>query len=212
MEPVWLLAGVACALSVIVLMLPWLRTVPGLGSLPALPWQAGGGAVLVMAATAVAWLCFRQPDSAGKALSHDGAAQAAASGTAVDSWAGISNAFGHDTAAVSNTTGSSSRSAAEPMAAAIATLQARLAKGGGSAADWELLAKSYEFIGRAADASKVRAHQLPPLPSQPAVGPELTASGGNPSMFGTKLDPAVSQVAGSKSRPAAGANHDKVIE
>ncbi len=50
------------------------------------------------------------------------------------------------------------------MNSAIAALQARLAKGGGSADDWELLAKSYEFLGRPDEAAKARAHQLPPLP------------------------------------------------
>jgi predicted Zn-dependent protease len=51
------------------------------------------------------------------------------------------------------------------MSSAIASLQARLAKGGGSADDWELLAKSYEFLGRPGEASKARAHQLPILPA-----------------------------------------------
>ena len=50
------------------------------------------------------------------------------------------------------------------MGSAIASLEARLAKGGGTADDWELLAKSYEFLNRPADASKARARQLPPLP------------------------------------------------
>ena len=50
------------------------------------------------------------------------------------------------------------------MSSAIAALEARLAKGGGSADDWELLAKSYEFLGRPDDASKARAQELPPLP------------------------------------------------
>ena len=50
------------------------------------------------------------------------------------------------------------------MGSAIASLEARLAKGGGTPDDWELLAKSYEFLDRPADASKARARQLPPLP------------------------------------------------
>jgi cytochrome c-type biogenesis protein CcmH len=74
------------------------------------------------------------------------------------------------------------------MSSAIASLQARLAKGGGSADDWELLAKSYEFLGRPADASKARAHQLPALPTDdtansaapvtsPAAAPVTAVSG-----------------------------------
>jgi cytochrome c-type biogenesis protein CcmH len=49
------------------------------------------------------------------------------------------------------------------MNSAVASLEARLAKVGGSADDWELLAKSFEFLGRPADAVKARAHQLPRL-------------------------------------------------
>jgi cytochrome c-type biogenesis protein CcmH len=47
------------------------------------------------------------------------------------------------------------------MESAIASLEARLAKGGGSTDDWELLAKSYEFVHRPADAAQARARQLP---------------------------------------------------
>jgi cytochrome c-type biogenesis protein CcmH len=49
------------------------------------------------------------------------------------------------------------------MDSAVAKLEARLAKGRGSADDWELLAKSFEFLGRPSDAVKARARQLPPL-------------------------------------------------
>jgi hypothetical protein len=50
------------------------------------------------------------------------------------------------------------------MDSAIASLEARLARGGGAADDWELLAKSFEFLGRPADAAKARSHQLPAPP------------------------------------------------
>jgi hypothetical protein len=55
------------------------------------------------------------------------------------------------------------KAGAGSMESAIAALEARLAKGGGSADDWELLAKSFEFLGRPADAAKARARQLPVL-------------------------------------------------
>jgi cytochrome c-type biogenesis protein CcmH len=69
------------------------------------------------------------------------------------------------------------------MNLAIASLESRLAKGGGSDGDWELLAKSFEFLGRPADAAKARARQLPPVPADadapadaPAVAPKASAA------------------------------------
>ena len=44
------------------------------------------------------------------------------------------------------------------MESATAGLEARLARDGGSPADWKLLAQSYEFLGRAADALRAREH------------------------------------------------------
>jgi len=60
------------------------------------------------------------------------------------------------------------------MDTAIANLEGRLAKGNGTADDWELLARSFEFLGRAADAARARARQLPPL------GAETVAPAGAP--------------------------------
>jgi cytochrome c-type biogenesis protein CcmH len=86
-------------------------------------------------------------------------------------------AFGSAAKVFSNATGESGAAAtpetkagAGSMDSAIASLEARLAKGGGSADDWELLAKSFEFLSRPADAAKARAHQLPHLPDPNAAG------------------------------------------
>jgi cytochrome c-type biogenesis protein CcmH len=57
---------------------------------------------------------------------------------------------------------SGSAQLADSMASAVAALENRLAQGGGSNADWELLAKSYEFMGRPADAAAARARRLSP--------------------------------------------------
>ncbi len=46
---------------------------------------------------------------------------------------------------------------AEPMDAAAANLAARLQRQGGTAADWNLLAQAYDFLGRPADAQRARA-------------------------------------------------------
>lgn len=77
------------------------------------------------------------------------------------------------------------KASAGSMDSAVASLEARLAKGGGSTDDWELLAKSFEFLGRPADAARARAKQLPQstsIASMPtaAISGEIT------------LDPALS--------------------
>ena len=46
---------------------------------------------------------------------------------------------------------------AEPMDQAAARLAARLESQGGTAADWNLLAQAYDFLGRPEDARRVRA-------------------------------------------------------
>jgi cytochrome c-type biogenesis protein CcmH len=89
------------------------------------------------------------------------------------------------------------------MGSAIASLEGRLAKGGGSADDWELLAKSYEFLGRPQDASKARARQLPPLPPDTDETPSKPAAAAAAS--GTAVSGEVSLAAGLKAKAAAGA-------
>jgi cytochrome c-type biogenesis protein CcmH len=48
------------------------------------------------------------------------------------------------------------------MEAEVAALEARLSRDGGSADDWNLLAKAYEFLGRPDDARRARAHLASP--------------------------------------------------
>ncbi|HUO20023.1 MAG TPA: hypothetical protein VMU44_09650 [Steroidobacteraceae bacterium] len=47
---------------------------------------------------------------------------------------------------------------AQSMQQAVAGLEARLARNGGTDADWELLARAYDFLGRSDDARRARAH------------------------------------------------------
>jgi cytochrome c-type biogenesis protein CcmH len=208
LAPFWFLAGVLFTLSSIVLLWPWLRRIPSLGSPPALPWQAGVGAVLTLAAVLASglWLGIAPPavDSRPVIATQSGGQAAAAPDNTADSWAGIADAL--RSSAGGNTPGPGSKPGAEPMIAAIASLQARLAKSGGTADDWELLAKSYEFLGRAAEARKARAHQLPPLPSDGGAGsvtaaasPQATSAGSNAVLSGeVSLAPAL------KAQAAAG--------
>lgn len=79
--------------------------------------------------------------------------------------------------------------AAGSMDEMLARLEARLAGQGGSDADWELLAQTYEFVGRTDDARLARAHQLPPsatTSASPSVSPasQQTAAAGPASISG----------------------------
>jgi cytochrome c-type biogenesis protein CcmH/NrfG len=80
---------------------------------------------------------------------------------AVASRHGSAGEAAHAGAAAPGATSASSP-AAQSMDAAIARLEARLAREGGSDADWELLAKAYEFLGRSEDAKRARAHAVTP--------------------------------------------------
>ena len=74
--------------------------------------------------------------------------------------AAMSPATGPMAGAQGAASGSGAKSTAGSMEVATAELSARLATKGGSDADWELLAKSYDFLGRASDAALARQHKV----------------------------------------------------
>lgn len=156
------LAGVICALAALVLLLPWLRTIPAFASLPALPWQAGIAALVVM----VAALALHQSSMPAKNLVESDAPAASTSSStptgasADESWSDVAAAAGQGLG-VPGTASPKSGSGAQSMDAAIAALQSRLARNGGSDDDWELLAKSYDFEGHPDAAAQARAHKIP---------------------------------------------------
>src|ERR1700692_608794 len=161
----WYFAGILTTLAALIMILPWLKSMPRLRSVPTVPWQASIAAAVIAAAIFGSYSWLR----------HAGLASRSATVSASDNSVGAnktaSGAFGSAAKVFSNATGESGTAAtpetkagAGSMDSAIASLEARLAKGGGSADDWELLAKSFEFLSRPADAAKARAHQLPHLP------------------------------------------------
>jgi len=75
---------------------------------------------------------------------------------------GTPQLLGRDSTPVASTSGAASAKTAASMDSAVQGLERRLANGGGSDGDWELLAKSYEFLGRSDDAALARQKQLPP--------------------------------------------------
>ena len=148
-------AGVLTGIAIVILLTPWIRRVPQLARLTATPVRAFASAALLALLILGLYRLQIAPTNSAATSSFGEAAKL------------MDNAMPAPAPMAAS-------SAASPMQSAVATLEARLAKGGGSADDWELLGKSYEFLGRAGDAAKARAHQLPPAGS---AGAAISISG-----------------------------------
>lgn len=159
----WFLAGSLTTLAALILLLPRLRRLPRFATLPALPWPASLAAILIVAATFGVHHWLQSPRMAAQSApsAAPNANSASAFGDAAKVFASATGASGDAGAAG----GAAPNSAAGSMNSAIASLESRLAKSGGTDGDWELLAKSFEFLGRPADAAQARAHKLPPVPT-----------------------------------------------
>jgi hypothetical protein len=161
----WFIAGVLTTLALLVVLSPWLRTLPAFASLPAAPWQGSVVAIVIVAALFASYGWLVRPDGADRPSPAPATAAGTPSGTA-GAFGTAAKVFGDATDPATNPGGAASpasKPGAGSMDSAIAALEARLAKGGGTPDDWELLAKSFEFLGRPADAAKARAKQLPSL-------------------------------------------------
>jgi hypothetical protein len=166
----WLLTGSCATLAVIVVLLPWLRNLPRFNALLARRWIGAPIACVLALCVMAAYLSLR-PSSPGSAPGGTDSPGIPAGG------------FGDAARAFDAATGESPKGGGAPkpsassMDSAVATLLSRLATGGGSADDWELLAKSFEFLGRPADALKARAHQLPAVANAGGTGTGTSLSG-----------------------------------
>ena len=146
----WFLAGMLTTLAVIIMIMPLLRANPRFAALPSVPWPAAAARGLDR---------YRRSPALG-----------VYQGCAARSLRGTVRCRSQPTGFAMRSTRPAARRALRrrnpapaSMSDAIASLESRLAKGGGNDDDWELLAKSFEFLGRPQDASQARAHQLPPL-------------------------------------------------
>ena len=210
----WFFSGALTTLAALVAMLPWLRKMPRLGSLPVFP-RAASVVALVLVAAVLGY----------GVLGHFGASQPAApsaanvSGSASSAFTNAAKVFADSTGGGSgsasppsgNPAGAAAKTAAGSMNSAISNLEGRLAKGGGSDGDWELLAKSFEFLGRPADAAKARAHQLPPAPKDEETSAGSAAPlASNPSaaagaaVSGTAISGEIMLAAALKAKASAG--------
>jgi len=172
----WFLTGMLITMACVLMLLPWLRTIPRLAALPKNFGQAAVGAGLILLAVVGLQRWLGHPQTAAQPVGM------AASNGFKDAVAMSNSASSSASAGPAANSGSVPPSNAGSMNAAIASLEARLAKGGGSADDWELLAKSFEFLGRPQDASKARARQLPAVPldsDAPAAVPAASAGAAN---------------------------------
>src|SRR6266478_1685536 len=161
----WFFAGVLTTLALLVVLSPLLRSIPGFASLPPAPWQGSVVAIVVVAAFFASHSWLVRSDVADKPSPPAATAGAATSGSA-GAFGTAAKVFGEATGPATTpdgALGAAPKPAAGSMDSAISALEARLAKGGGTPDDWELLAKSFEFLGRPADAAKARAKQLPSL-------------------------------------------------
>jgi hypothetical protein len=195
----WFFAGSLTTLAALVVLLPRLRNMPRFETLPALPWQASAAAVLIVAATFGLHHWLGSGDSAQPTT-------AATKGSE-----GSASAFSDATKVFADATSAPApKSAAGSMGSAIASLESRLAKGGGTDGDWELLAKSFEFLGQPADAAKARAHKLPPVPADspaPMDSPAplaLAAPATAPAASGTAVSGEITLAPALKAKAAAG--------
>lgn len=181
----WFLAGVLTTLASLVVISPWLRKMPSLRSLPAAPWAVSVGAV----ATGVAifgWYGWFGHSNAAVQSGAPPASQvsdqtAGAFGSAAKVFSDATSGSGDTAGESGNPASPATKPVAGSMNSAIASLESRLAKGSGSTDDWELLAKSFEFLGRPADAARARARQLPavPMDSDSATAPAAAAPRGS---------------------------------
>ncbi len=146
----YFVVGALAAVALLFVVYPWVAGQPRRQLLSALPrWVPIGGAVAVAGALAL-YLMLGSPQ-----LTASDAVAAGATAPAGESGATMPSASAP--AAVTP----QQRQAAGSMDTAVAGLERRLGAGGGSDADWELLARSYEFLGRTDDAAAARRKQLP---------------------------------------------------
>ncbi|HEY4972710.1 MAG TPA: hypothetical protein VII41_03820, partial [Steroidobacteraceae bacterium] len=91
--------------------------------------------------------------------------------------AAVATQVGADSAApMSASTSKAGGQLAGSMETMLARLQDRLAKHGGGDADWELLAQTYDFLGRKADATNARTQHQVALSPAPAIDAPVAAA------------------------------------
>ena len=151
----WFVAGVTAGIAATIVAIPLWRVMRGAPRRPLHYATVGCGIAAFAAAAALIYRTLGHPAS-------------------LDPTA-LTELPGHPNSVAGSPAGGAPTGKAQSMESAAAGLEARLARDGGSAADWNLLAQSYEFLGRAADAQRAREH-VSAAGGQTAS--ETTAAGG----------------------------------
>lgn len=190
----WFLAGMLTTVAVLIALLPWLRALPGYGAVPSANWRATSiVAAMVVAAILGLYHWIGQPNAAAlptaMASMNSSNTAAGAFGSAAKMFSRAADASGDKAGMIASGTGPATKANAGSMDAAIASLESRLAKGGGSADDWELLAKSFDFLGRPVEAKMARARQLPALPPSANAAPIDSMSAPKPGAVAGAIAP-----------------------
>jgi len=151
----WFTVGALSAFAVLVVAYPWLAARPRVQLLAAMPRWAPLVAVAAVVGALGLYLRLGSP----QLNAHDSVASAS----------GVANS-------APMATGATSSKSASSMDSAVTGLEKRLAAGGGNDGDWELLAKSYEFLGRSDDAALARRKQLPAGAGSGVVAPSAAVA------------------------------------
>jgi len=208
MDLFWFLAGVLTTLALLVVISPWLRRLPRFASLPAAPWQGSVVAIVIVAAFFASHGWLARPDVADRPSPPTAGAPSGSAGAFGTAAKVFGDATGPATSGPAASPGGAANSTPKPgagsMDSAIAALEARLAKGGGTPDDWELLAKSFEFLGRPADAAKARAKQLPALAGDANATASAATAGSPAAGSGVAVNGEVTLAAGLAGKATAG--------
>jgi len=108
-------------------------------------------------------------------------------------------------AAESSAAGAAAKSDAPPksMEAEVAALEARLARNGGTADDWTLLARAYDFLGRPEDARRARARTANPAAGALTQLTQMSAGALVAAATATESRPGSAEPAAAPAAPAA---------
>jgi hypothetical protein len=145
----WFLAGALVTVAIVVTLRAWLRGRPALAVRPTIPsFAVPIAAALALIGVALGiYFLMGSPDSIA---SDHGVASQRGSAPEVGS-AGPAKQMGESAGSLDDVT---------------RKLAARLAAKGGSDSEWKLLAESYEYMGRMAEAKAAKAHIASAAPSE----------------------------------------------